>query len=67
MAALGPGAGLVAEASVIGVILMIITGVGFWWGESRADYETGVGCTADLPVPCHIGGRRLTDCTICRR
>lgn len=46
---------------------MIIAGVGFWWGESRTDYETGVGWTADPPVLYHIGGRRLTDCTICRR
>lgn len=38
MAALGPGAGLVAKASVIGVTLMIMTGVGF----CRTDCQTGV-------------------------
>ena len=68
MAALGPGAGLVAKASVIGVLLMIMAGVGWWWGGARTDYETGVGWTKDQPVPFshehHVAGLGI-DCRFC--
>jgi hypothetical protein len=68
MAALGPGAGLAAKASVIGVLLMIMAGIGWWWGGVRTDYETGVGWTQDQPVPFshehHVAGLGI-DCRFC--
>ena len=68
MAALGPSAGLVAKASAIGVMLMIIAGVGFWWGEARTDYQSGIGWPLDQPVPFshehHVAGLGI-DCRFC--
>ena len=68
MATLGPGAGLIAKAGVIGAILMIMAGAAFWWGESRTDYQTGVGWMLDQPVPFshehHVAGLGI-DCRFC--
>ena len=68
MAALGPGAGLAAKASVIGVILMIMAGIGWWWGGARTDYVSGAGWVLDQPVPFshehHVAGLGI-DCRFC--
>jgi Cytochrome c7 and related cytochrome c len=68
MAGLKPGARLFAKAAAIGAILMVMAGVGWWWGEARTDYQTSIGWPLPQPVPFshehHAGGLGI-DCRFC--
>ncbi len=47
---------------------MVMAGVGWWWGEARTDYRTGIGWALPQPVPFshehHVAGLGI-DCRFC--
>ena len=64
----GPGANLASKVGLIGGALLVLAGVGWWWGWPRTDYRRNSFWVVDQPVPFshqhHVGGLGL-DCRYC--
>ncbi len=61
----GPGANLASKVGLIGGALLVLAGIGWWWGWPRTDYRRNSFWVVDQPVPFshqhHVGGLGL-DC-----